>query len=233
MGPTNSGKTHEALERMQRAASGIYCGPLRLLAWEVYEKLNSKDVPCELWTGQEVKEVEGSRHMSCTVEMADVSRTYDVAVVDECQLIGDKERGWAWTRVVLGLPAIEVHLCGSPAFVEIVQELAREIGDDVEVREYARLSPLKPQKKAVASWAEIEAGDCVVAFSRKKLFELKNEIEVATSPRMKCCIVYGGLPPEARREQARLFNEEGSGWNVMVATDAIGRDLSGSGTLNS
>lgn len=91
VGPTNAGKTHEALERLQTAASGIYCGPLRLLAWEVYEKLNMNGVPCELWTGQEVKEVEGSRHVSCTVEMADITRVYDVAVVDECQLLGDKE----------------------------------------------------------------------------------------------------------------------------------------------
>ena len=91
VGPTNAGKTHEALERLQTAASGIYCGPLRLLAWEVYEKLNMNGVPCELWTGQEVKEIEGSRHVSCTVEMADITRIYDVAVVDECQLLGDKE----------------------------------------------------------------------------------------------------------------------------------------------
>jgi ATP-dependent RNA helicase SUPV3L1/SUV3 len=118
---------------------------------------------------------------------------------------------------------VELHLCGSPAFVEIVHELAKEVGDIVEVRRYERLSPLQPQREAVGSWAEIKPGDCVVAFSRKKLFQLKNEIEVATSPRMKCCIVYGGLPPEARREQARLFNEEGSGWNVLVASDAIGK----------
>jgi len=91
VGPTNAGKTHEALERLQAAASGIYCGPLRLLAWEVYEKLNMNGVLCELWTGQEVKEIEGSRHVSCTVEMADITRVYDVAVVDECQLLGDKE----------------------------------------------------------------------------------------------------------------------------------------------
>ncbi|GAB5035020.1 atp-dependent rna helicase mitochondrial-like [Nannochloropsis oceanica] len=225
VGPTNAGKTHEALERLQAAASGIYCGPLRLLAWEVYEKLNMNGVLCELWTGQEVKEIEGSRHVSCTVEMADITRVYDVAVVDECQLLGDKERGWAWTRAILGLPAVELHLCGSPAFVEIVHELANELGDIVEVRKYERLSPLQPQREAVGSWAEIRPGDCVVAFSRKRLFQLKNEIEVATFPRMKCCIVYGGLPPEARREQARLFNEEGSGWNVLVASDAIGMGL--------
>ena len=226
VGPTNSGKTYEALERLQTASSGIYCGPLRLLATEVWDKMNTTaGVPCDLWTGQEIKEVERSKHVSCTVEMADISRTYDVAVVDECQLLGDKERGWAWTRAILGLPAVELHLCGSPAFVDIVHELAREMGDDVEVRIYERLSPLQPQKKAVKSWAEIQPGDCVVAFSRKKLFALKNEIEVATHPRVKCCIVYGGLPPEARREQARLFNDDKSGWNVLVASDAIGMGL--------
>lgn len=226
LGPTNSGKTYEALNRLQTAERGIYCGPLRLLAWEVYEKMNTAGVACDLWTGQEIKEIEGSKHVSCTVEMVDVNRVYEVAVVDECQLLGDKERGWAWTRAILGLPAIELHLCGSPAFLQIVSELAQEMGDEVEVRRYDRLSPLKTQKKPVKSWAEIEPGDCVVAFSRKKLFQLKNEIEVATKHKgIKCCIVYGGLPPDARREQARLFNDETSGWNVLVASDAIGMGL--------
>jgi len=59
--------------------------------------------------------------------------------------------------------------------------------------------------KPLESWDDIKAGDCVVAFSRKKLFQLKNEIEVM-NPSVRCCIVYGGLPPEARKEQARLFN---------------------------
>ena len=61
----------------------------------------------------------------------------------------------------------------SPAFIEIVHELATEVGDDVEVREYKRLSRLQPQRKAVGCCAEVKAGDCVVAFSRKELLQLR------------------------------------------------------------
>lgn len=106
----------------------------------------------------------------------------------------------------------QLHLCGSPAFLPLVQRLAHHTGDTVEVRRYERLSPLTTAKRPVKDWgADIKPGDCVVAFSRRKLFQLKNEIEVATAQRptaqrLRCCVVYGALPPEARREQARLFN---------------------------
>lgn len=90
-----------------------------------------------------------------------------------------------------------------------MQKLARQTGDSVEVRQYERLSPLNTAKRPVKDWGtDVRAGDCIVAFSRRKLFQLKNEIEVATGQRMRCCVVYGALPPEARREQARLFNGE-------------------------
>lgn len=69
-GPTNSGKTHAALEALKAARSGVYCGPLRLLALEAFDALNAAGVPCNLKTGQEAKEVAGARHTSCTVESA-------------------------------------------------------------------------------------------------------------------------------------------------------------------
>jgi hypothetical protein len=69
-GPTNSGKTFNAIEKLKAAKNGIYCAPLRLLAWEVYEKLNAAGIPCNLRTGQEKIDVPGARHTACTVEMA-------------------------------------------------------------------------------------------------------------------------------------------------------------------
>jgi ATP-dependent RNA helicase SUPV3L1/SUV3 len=77
--------------------------------------------------------VDKAKHVSCTVEMADVHQTYDCVVIDEVQLIGDRDRGWAWTRAVLGVAAMEVHLCGSSAFVDIVRRICEETGDYVEV----------------------------------------------------------------------------------------------------
>ena len=115
MGPTNSGKTFRAIEKLKAADSGVYCGPLRLLAWEIFERLNEQEIPCSLITGQELEEKEGAKVLSCTTEMVDVTTEYDVAVIDEIQLIGDADRGWAWTRALLGVPAKEVHVCGEPA----------------------------------------------------------------------------------------------------------------------
>lgn len=65
---------------------GIYCGPLRLLAWEVAKRLNKANVPCDLITGQEREEVDGAKHKAVTVEMADVTSDYSCAVVDEIQV---------------------------------------------------------------------------------------------------------------------------------------------------
>jgi ATP-dependent RNA helicase SUPV3L1/SUV3 len=69
--------------------SGVYCGPLRLLAWEVAERVNRASVPCNLVTGQERREVDGAKHIAMTVEMADVTRDYACAVIDEIQV------GWS------------------------------------------------------------------------------------------------------------------------------------------
>jgi len=109
VGSTNSGKTYNALNALMYAKTGIYCGPLRLLAWEVSEKLREKDIVCSLLTGQEKDLLEGATHVSSTVEMVDLRRRYDVAVIDECQLMGDPSRGWAWTNAVLGVQAAEVR----------------------------------------------------------------------------------------------------------------------------
>lgn len=85
-GPTNSGKTHHALEALAAAERGAYCGPLRLLAMEAYETLNRRGVRCDMVTGQEVLRVPGARHVACTVEMASLTRHADVAVLDEIQV---------------------------------------------------------------------------------------------------------------------------------------------------
>jgi hypothetical protein len=92
VGPTNSGKTHHALERLKEAPSGVYLAPLRLLAWEIAERLREGSVPCDLLTGQERELDEGARHISCTVELSSETKAVDVVVIDEVQMIGDRER---------------------------------------------------------------------------------------------------------------------------------------------
>lgn len=77
VGPTNSGKTYSALQRLKESESGIYCGPLRLLAWEVYERLNEAGIVCDLVTGQDKINAPDANHVSSTVEMLDtVSFSY-------------------------------------------------------------------------------------------------------------------------------------------------------------
>jgi ATP-dependent RNA helicase SUPV3L1/SUV3 len=80
----------------------VYLGPLRLLANEVFEKMNLANIPCNLLTGQEVRRFENANHTSSTIELADMFDHYDVAIVDEIQLISDPERGGSWTKVILG-----------------------------------------------------------------------------------------------------------------------------------
>ncbi|KFK43741.1 hypothetical protein AALP_AA1G166600 [Arabis alpina] len=223
VGPTNSGKTYNALKQLEQSSSGVYCGPLRLLAWEVAKRLNKANVPCDLITGQEKELVEGAAHRAVTVEMADVTTGYDCAIIDEIQMVGCKQRGFAFTRALLGLAADELHLCGDPAVVPLIEDILKVTGDDVEVLTYERLSPLVPLKIPVQSVSDIKTGDCLVTFSRKDIYALKKKIEKAR--KHLCSVVYGSLPPETRTAQATRFNDDTNDFDVLVASDAIGMGL--------
>ncbi|CAI6332529.1 unnamed protein product [Periconia digitata] len=224
VGPTNSGKTYHALKRLEEAKKGIYLGPLRLLAHEIYTRLNSKGIPCVLVTGEETRmPKEKPRMWSCTVEMAPLQSKLDVAVIDEIQMISHKERGWAWTQAFLGLQAAEVHLCGEARTVPIIKELCALTGDDVVVHEYKRLTPLEVAKAPLESFSHLEKGDCVVVFSVLGIHAIRQEIEKKTG--RKCAMVYGSLPPETRAQQARLFNDPSNEYDFLVASDAVGMGL--------
>ncbi|XP_030507347.2 DExH-box ATP-dependent RNA helicase DExH16, mitochondrial isoform X1 [Cannabis sativa] len=223
MGPTNSGKTYHALKRLESSASGIYCAPLRLLAWEVAKRLNKAKVTCDLVTGQEKEEVDGAKHKAVTVEMADVTSDYDCAVIDEIQMLGCRSRGFSFTRALLGISADELHICGDAAAIPLIQEMLKVTGDHVEVQHYERLSPLVPLKVPLGSFNNIRTGDCIVSFSRKKIYQLKRQIE--NERKHLCSVVYGSLPPETRTRQATMFNDESSEFDVLVASDAVGMGL--------
>ncbi|PIN02791.1 Mitochondrial RNA helicase SUV3, DEAD-box superfamily [Handroanthus impetiginosus] len=223
VGPTNSGKTYHALKRLESSSSGIYCGPLRLLAWEVAQRLNKAKVPCDLVTGQEREEVEGAKHKAVTVEMADVTSDYNCAVVDEIQMLGCRTRGFSFTRALLGISADELHLCGDSAAVPLIQEILKVTDDNVKVQHYERLSPLVPSKVPLGSFSNIQTGDCIVTFSRYEIYKIKRQIE--SGRKHLCSVVYGSLPPETRSRQATMFNDENSDFDVLVASDAIGMGL--------
>ncbi|KAI4257602.1 MAG: hypothetical protein LQ352_001586 [Teloschistes flavicans] len=226
VGPTNSGKTYHALKRLEQAGSGVYAGPLRLLAHEVYTRLNARGRACHLITGDDrrMAEDENAKMMSCTVEMVPVNMTCDVAVIDEIQMLGNEERGWAWTQAFLGLQAKELHVCGEERTVPLVRELAAAMGDNIQVHHYRRLSPLKTMSTSLmGDWGRLRKGDCVVAFSKMEIHRLKWVIEHKTQK--KVAIVYGSLPPEIRAQQAALFNDTNNEYDFLVASDAIGMGL--------
>ena len=226
VGPTNSGKTYHALKRLEVASSGIYAGPLRLLAHEVYSRLNALGKPCNLITGDERIVVEGDEvsMSSCTVEMVPVNRNVEVAVVDEIQMIGNDHRGWAWTQAVLGLKAQELHLCGEERAVPLIRELAAAMGDHLEIHHYERLSPLRPMSTSLnGDLRKLRKGDCLVVFSRMQIHAYRKDIEKLTGKRV--AVVYGSLPPEIRAQQAKLFNDPDNDYDFLVASDAIGMGL--------
>ncbi|KTW27335.1 hypothetical protein T552_02318 [Pneumocystis carinii B80] len=225
IGPTNSGKTYQALKKLENARSGWFAGPLRLLAREVYDKISSKGVICNLITGEEriIMDRNAAIHVS-TVEMVDLNKLMDVIVVDEVQMIADSQRGWAWTQVLLGVQASEIHLCGEESSIELISRIAESLGEELKIYRYERLSLLEPLNHSLyGDLKKIEPGDCIVTFSRKNIFLLKKRIEKATGQR--CAVAYGGLPPETRNEQARLFNDPNNEYRVLVASDAIGMGL--------
>lgn len=227
VGPTNSGKTYQALKRLEQADTGLYAGPLRLLAHEVYTRLNAKGKPCSLTTGDDRQLPDGdmeAKMISCTVEMVPLNFDLDCAVIDEIQMIGNSERGWAWTQAFLGLKAKELHLCGEERVVPLIRELVAATGDKLEIHRYERLSPLRPMESSLnGDLSKLRKGDCLVVFSRVAIHSLRKQIEKATGKRV--AVVYGSLPPETRTQQAKLFNDPDNDYDILVASDAIGMGL--------
>ena len=216
LGPTNSGKTYEGIQRLHGAENGLYLGPLRLLAAEQFEALNMDDVPCSLVTGEEQIRVPFSRVQSSTVEMADLKTHYDVAVIDECQMIADRDRGGAWTAAILGLCAEEIHACASPDAEGLLTRIVRDCGDDLEIVRHERMTPLEVEKEGFQFPASVRPGDALIVFSKARVHAVAAELR---SRGVKVSLIYGALPPDVRRNQADRFMRGVT--EVVVSTDAI------------
>ena len=225
-GPTNSGKTYNAMECYMSAGSGIYAAPLRTLAYESYLRTNNEGIDCDLFTGeQKIYKRSADRpsaHISCTIEMVPIERAmYQVAVVDEVQMIGDLQRGGAWTKAVLGICCEELHLCGHESAINILKYLLELTGEELIVRTYERFTSLTLMTTHLNDdYKQLRPGDCVISFSRQKMHLNKAKIEENTD--MKCSIIYGNLPPIVRMQQIAQFNDPDSEYQIAVASDAIG-----------
>lgn len=219
VGGTNTGKTYQSLQRLQQAVSGVYLAPLRLLALEVQERLLADGVVCSMLTGEEEDIRDGATHISSTVEKLNLTQEYEIAVIDECQMINDRERGYAWTRAILGVRAKEIHLCVAPEGLNILEKLIKDLGEPYTIIKHERKVPLRWIDRHI-KMKEAQKGDAFVAFSKKRVLQLAEQLRKDGIP---TSIIYGNLPYATRRQQMQMFlNGETT---ALVATDAIGMGL--------
>lgn len=220
LGPTNSGKTHAAMEHLAKAKSGAYLAPLRLLALENYTRLQNAGVAVSLVTGEQRKLHPEATHVASTVEMLNPNRQIEVAVIDEIQLLDDPDRGAAWTAAVCGVPASTVYLLGALEAREAIESLVKRVGGSLEVRELQRKSPLEMDKQPLGSLKNLKPGDVLIAFSRREVLNWRDQVIAAG---FSVSAIYGSLSPEVRQAQAeRFINGE---TQIVVGTDAIGMGL--------
>ena len=225
LGPTNSGKTHRAMEALAKAGSGAYLAPLRLLALENYERLQAarphgEPIKVSLITGEERRIAEGSTHVASTVEMLDSKTPIEVAVIDEIQMLADRDRGAAWTAAVCGAPASTVYLVGAPEARRAIEALAERLEVPLEVHILKRMAPLAMEASPVRKLSNLRRGDAVIAFSRREVLMWRDMI---TEKGLSVATVYGNLSPEVRRAQAERFREGKA--DIVVGTDALAMGL--------
>jgi ATP-dependent RNA helicase SUPV3L1/SUV3 len=214
IGPTNSGKTYQAMQKLKSAGTGYYLAPLRLLALEGYEDLIDNGIEASLITGEEQIVSEDATHISSTIEMVNFDVDVDVCVIDEVQMLDDRDRGWAWANAIIGAPAKEIIMTGSPNAKEAIIALAEYLGEELEIIEFERKNPLTLLESPVHE-KEVEESTAIIAFSRKDVLKLKQSF----SKYFSVSVVYGNLSPEVRREEARRFRAGET--QILVATDAI------------
>jgi ATP-dependent RNA helicase SUPV3L1/SUV3 len=218
LGPTNTGKTHLAIERMVAHSSGAMGFPLRLLAREVYDRVRAikGDKAVALVTGEERIEPEGARYLCCTVEaMPRSSGERAFVALDEAQLAADRERGHIFTDRLLNLRGREETMLLGAATLE---PLIRALVPRVEITSRPRFSTLthiSPRKLS-----RLPPRSAIVAFSAEAVYAVA---EMLRRFRGGAAVVMGALSPETRNKQVALF--QSGEVDYLVATDAIGMGL--------
>ncbi len=217
LGPTNTGKTHLAIETMLSFESGMIGFPLRLLAREVYDKvlkrLNKDSVA--LITGEEKIIPSNAKYFLCTVESMPIDKRLDFVAVDEIQMCSDHERGHIFTDRLLNMRGEKLTMfMGSNTIRNIVAKL----DDDVEFINRNRLSKLSYSGHKKIS--RIERKTAIIAFSAEEVYAIA---ELIRRQRGGASIVMGSLSPKTRNAQVELY--QSGDVDFLVATDAIGMGI--------
>ncbi len=217
LGPTNTGKTHLAVERLLAHGTGMIGLPLRLLAREVYDRMVREKgaKACALITGEERIKPETARYFACTVEAMPMSSEMDFVAVDEIQLATDADRGHVFTdRILRARGRHETMLLGADTMRPALQALDLEI--DSERRErFSQLSYAGPMKIT-----KLPKRSAVVAFSAEEVYAIA---ELLKRQRGGCAVIMGALSPRTRNAQVDLY--QSGEVDYIVATDAIGMGL--------
>ena len=219
IGGTNTGKTYAGFKRLMAVRTGVYLAPLRLLALEAQEVLLDGGVACSLTTGEEEDQQENDTHVSATAEKLDLNCRYDVAVIDECQMIADRQRGYAWTRAILGILAPEIHLCAAPEAKNLLLRIIQSCGDSYEVMTHERKTPLICMNRLV-DYTGVQPGDALITFSKVGVLSVAEDLRQRGK---EPAIIYGALPYSTRRKQMEGFLD--GKMQYVVSTDAIGMGL--------
>ncbi|MBQ3286423.1 MAG: hypothetical protein IJH45_00565 [Firmicutes bacterium] len=219
IGGTNTGKTYAGFQRLAQAKTGVYLAPLRLLALEAQEIMLDKGIDCSLTTGEEEDKREEDTHVAATAEKLDLQARYEVAVIDECQMISDPERGYAWTRAILGVLAPEVHLCAAPEAKDLLLRIIASCGEECQVVEHRRKTPLYCINRPL-DYASVQPGDALITFSKVGVLSVAEDLR---SRGKEPAIIYGALPYSTRRKQMEGFLS--GRMQYVVSTDAIGMGL--------
>lgn len=217
LGPTNTGKTHLAIERLCAHSSGAIGFPLRLLAREVYDRVRAikGDDRVGLITGEERIEPPNARWFMCTVEAMPVTADLAFVALDEAQLGADRERGHIFTdRLLHARGRDETMILGSRALEPMVKALV----PDAEIVSRPRFSTLG--HGGARKLSRIPARSAIVAFSAEQVYVIA---EMLRRYRGGAAVVMGALSPQTRNAQVDLY--QSGEVDYLVATDAIGMGL--------
>src|SRR5271165_3523165 len=217
LGPTNTGKTHLAIERLLAHSSGIIGFPLRLLARENYDRMVAQKGArhVALITGEEKIVPPDARWFSCTVEAMPLDRTAEFVAVDEIQLCADPDRGHVFTdRLLRARGLVETMFLGA----ETIRPLLHHLVPQAVIETRPRLSQLT--YAGPVKLTRLPPRSAVVAFSAAEVYAIA---ELIRRRRGGCAVVMGRLSPRTRNAQVALYQEKEV--DFLVATDAIGMGL--------